>query len=52
MMFLAAVMHADRYRKRLHPLAIKARGGTEQQGRKRERVTVCKEENRRESGEK
>jgi hypothetical protein len=38
-MFLAVVMHADRYGKCLHPLAIKARGETEQRGGEKNRGT-------------
>jgi hypothetical protein len=34
LMFLAAVMHATVTKKRLRPMAIKARGGTEHQGGK------------------
>jgi len=34
LMFLTAVMHADRYRKCLHPLAIKARGEMDRKGKR------------------
>jgi hypothetical protein len=45
-------MHAGCYKKCLHPLAIKARGGTEHRGRKKREGSVREERKPREGERK